>query len=73
RDFYRQLLRLRRETPALRSLDLRAVETRVEGNVVLVRRGDTLVAFNFSDVPADDPPLPAWGFNVWSAAARRRF
>ncbi|HMC21610.1 MAG TPA: malto-oligosyltrehalose trehalohydrolase [Thermoanaerobaculia bacterium] len=73
RDFYRQLLRLRRETPALRSLDLRAVETRVEGNVVLVRRGDTLVAFNFSDKEraVEGHTLAAWGFRIWSCETPR--
>jgi len=75
RQFYRQLLRLRRETPSLRSLDLRAVETVVRDDVVLVRRGDTLVAFNFSEKErtVDGRTLPAWGYGVWSAAAGRRF
>ena len=40
RAFYRKLLRLRRETPALRSLDLSAVEARAddERKVLTVRR-----------------------------------
>ncbi|HYI07745.1 MAG TPA: malto-oligosyltrehalose trehalohydrolase [Thermoanaerobaculia bacterium] len=48
---YRELLALRRDTPALRNLDLRAAETHAddERNVLLVRRGDVLLAFNFSD------------------------
>jgi maltooligosyltrehalose trehalohydrolase len=48
---YKELLALRRDTPALRNLDLRAVETHAddERNVLLVRRGDVLLAFNFSD------------------------
>jgi maltooligosyltrehalose trehalohydrolase len=56
RDLYRHLLRLRREHPALRSLDLDAVETHAdEGRkILLIRRGLTgsqaLVALNFSDV-----------------------
>jgi maltooligosyltrehalose trehalohydrolase len=51
RDLYRELLRLRRETPSLRSLDLDAVETHAddERRTLLVQRGDTLLAFNFSD------------------------
>jgi maltooligosyltrehalose trehalohydrolase len=51
REFYRSLLALRRETPALRSLDLNAVETHAddERRVLLVRRGDVLLGFNFSD------------------------
>ena len=51
RGLYRELLRLRRETPALRSLDLDAVETHAddERRTLLVQRGDTLIAFNFSD------------------------
>ncbi|HEY8134260.1 MAG TPA: malto-oligosyltrehalose trehalohydrolase, partial [Thermoanaerobaculia bacterium] len=77
RNFYRELIQLRRERPALRSLNLRAVQTQVDGDVLLVRRGDTLVAFNFSDAArtVDMPPglsLPPWGFGVWTAAARRR-
>ena len=71
RSFYRQLLRVRGETPSLRSLDLRAVETRVDGDVVLVRRGDSLVGFNFSDTErtVDGGTLPPWGYGLWSAAA----
>ncbi|MBV8544429.1 MAG: malto-oligosyltrehalose trehalohydrolase [Acidobacteria bacterium] len=51
RSLYRDLLRLRREIPALRSLDLDAVETRAddEQRTLLLQRGDTLLAFNFSD------------------------
>jgi maltooligosyltrehalose trehalohydrolase len=51
RALYRELLRLRRETPALRSLDLDAVKTQADDEraTLLVKRGDTLVALNFSD------------------------
>jgi len=55
RDLYRHLLRLRREHPALRSLDLGAVETHAddERKVLLVHRrageSQALVALNFSD------------------------
>jgi maltooligosyltrehalose trehalohydrolase len=51
RNLYRELLRLRREIPALRSLDLNAVETHAddERRTLLVKRGDTLLALNFSD------------------------
>jgi maltooligosyltrehalose trehalohydrolase len=51
RDFYRQLLRLRRETPALRSLDLSAVHASAddERGVLVIRRGEVTLAFNFSD------------------------
>jgi len=51
REFYRRLLALRRETPALRSLDLAAVETRAddERRVLFIRRANVLLAFNFSD------------------------
>jgi maltooligosyltrehalose trehalohydrolase len=51
RRLYAQLLRLRRETPALRALDLDAVEAHAddERRVLLVRRGGAvLIAFNFS-------------------------
>jgi maltooligosyltrehalose trehalohydrolase len=53
RDLYRELLRLRREIPALRSLDLDAVEMHAddEHRMLLVKRGDTLLALNFSDEP----------------------
>jgi maltooligosyltrehalose trehalohydrolase len=51
RNLYRELLRLRREFPALRSLDLDAVETHADDKrrTLLVKRGDTLLALNFSD------------------------
>jgi len=51
RSLYKQLLTIRRETPALRSLDLTAVETHGddERQVLLVRRADVLVAYNFSE------------------------
>jgi maltooligosyltrehalose trehalohydrolase len=51
RDLYRDLFRLRREIPALRSLDLDAVETRAddERRTLLVKRGDALLVLNFSD------------------------
>jgi maltooligosyltrehalose trehalohydrolase len=52
RDLYRDLLRLRREIPALRSLDLDAVETHAddERRTLLVKRGDTLLVLNFNDI-----------------------
>ena len=51
RQFYADLFRLRRETPALRSLDLDDVEARAddERRVLLVRRGDVFIGFNFSE------------------------
>ena len=51
RDLYRELLRLRRETAGLRPLDLDAVETHAddERRTLLVKRGGTLLALNFSD------------------------
>jgi maltooligosyltrehalose trehalohydrolase len=51
RELYRELLRLRRETPSLRSLDLDTVETHAddERRTLLVKRGETLLALNFSD------------------------
>ena len=54
-EFFRTLLALRRESPALRNLDLAAVETHAddERHVLLVRRrkdGDqVLTAFNFAE------------------------
>jgi maltooligosyltrehalose trehalohydrolase len=51
RELYRTLLALRRDTPALRTLDLAAVETHADDGrqVLLVRRGDVLLALNFAD------------------------
>ncbi|HEX3108217.1 MAG TPA: DUF3459 domain-containing protein, partial [Thermoanaerobaculia bacterium] len=53
-SLYRQLLRLRRETPALRTLDLSRVETHVDENrrVLLVRRDTVLIAFHFGEKAA---------------------
>jgi maltooligosyltrehalose trehalohydrolase len=62
RRLYAELLRLRRETPALRTLDLSRADARADDNrrVLLVRRDDTLVGFNFSDkVQALDLPFAA--------------
>ncbi|HEX8151910.1 MAG TPA: DUF3459 domain-containing protein, partial [Thermoanaerobaculia bacterium] len=63
RRLYRELFALRRNEPSLRTLDLSAVETFAsdEQRVLLVRRGGSLVAFNFDDqahtvsVPWDEP------------------
>jgi maltooligosyltrehalose trehalohydrolase len=51
RDLYRTLLRLRRETPAFRNLDLVSLETHAddERRTLLVRRDNVLLAFNFGD------------------------
>ena len=51
RDLYRELFRIRRETPSLRALDLSAVETQAddEQRTLVVRRGDCVIAFNFSE------------------------
>jgi maltooligosyltrehalose trehalohydrolase len=57
RELYRTLLRLRREHPALRSLDLASLETQADdaARVLLVHRWSgeehVLLAFNFSDSP----------------------
>ncbi len=62
-NFYRQLLALRRDTPALRTLDLDAVEPIADDakGVLLVRRGDVLLAFNFSDAAQKvDAPEGSW-------------
>ena len=50
-NFYKELLRLRRDTPALRDLSLDNVRAHAddEKKVLIVERGDVLVAFNFSD------------------------
>jgi maltooligosyltrehalose trehalohydrolase len=54
RRLYRALLRLRRETPALRTLDLSVVETHADEahRVLLVRRDSVLLAFNFGEKTA---------------------
>jgi maltooligosyltrehalose trehalohydrolase len=63
RHLYRELLRIRRETPALRALDLSSIETQAddERRTLLIRRwtanDQALVAFNFSDRSVT-APLP---------------
>ena len=51
RRFYRELLHLRRDTPALRSLDLDRVETFAhdEKRTLVIVRETILIALNFSD------------------------
>ena len=51
RALYAELFRLRRETPSLRTLDLDAVETHADDDrrLLLIRRGDALIAFNFGE------------------------
>jgi maltooligosyltrehalose trehalohydrolase len=71
-SLYQSLLRLRRETPALRSLDLSAVRTHVDEakRTLVVERGDVVVAFNFSDreqqvdVRGKKVTLASFGFEV---------
>jgi maltooligosyltrehalose trehalohydrolase len=69
--FYQHLLQLRRDTPALRELDLGLVETHAddEKRVLLMRRGSgteqVLIAFNFSD-KAQSVELP-WPDASWNA------
>ncbi len=48
---FKELLRIRRETPALRTLDLGALEVEADDqrSVVVAWRQDALVAFNFSE------------------------
>ena len=65
-EFYRQLIRLRKETPSLAALNKEAVETigSEENKVLFVRRwsaaDETFLLFNFSAAPAVfDAPLAA--------------
>ena len=74
RDLYRALLRVRRDTPALRTLDLSAVRTRVDEarRTLVVERGDAFVAFNFSDVRQTAPaPSGSWRPLIETGAAVR--
>ncbi|HYO77271.1 MAG TPA: malto-oligosyltrehalose trehalohydrolase [Thermoanaerobaculia bacterium] len=66
-NFYRELLALRRDTPALRSLDLDSVQPTAhddKGVLLVVRSGGSdqvLVAFNFSDAAQTvDAPQGSW-------------
>ncbi|HEY4640733.1 MAG TPA: malto-oligosyltrehalose trehalohydrolase [Thermoanaerobaculia bacterium] len=63
-NLYRDLLRLRRETPALRSLDLDAMETIPddEKRTLIVRRGDIELFFNFA---------PPWNFEIRPPSSSR--
>jgi maltooligosyltrehalose trehalohydrolase len=64
RNLYRDLLRLRRETPSLRTLDLDVVETEANDatGVLVVRRGGATIVFNFSDQERED--VGPWDFGV---------
>ena len=72
RQLYRELLRLRRERPALRTLDLASIETQAddERGVLLVRRwtesDEVRLAFNFSDEErvVEGMTLEPWGFAI---------
>jgi len=67
-QLYRELFRIRRETPALRSLDMNAVETIAddEQRTLVVRRDEVAIAFNFSDQSrvVDGIELAPWGFDI---------
>jgi maltooligosyltrehalose trehalohydrolase len=68
RELYRDLLRMRRENPSLRALDLDAVSVDVddENRVLVMRRGDVTVVFNFSGETrtVDGRDVAAWDFSV---------
>jgi maltooligosyltrehalose trehalohydrolase len=66
RALYKKLLHLRASTPALRELDLDAVETHAddEQRTLLIKRRNTLLAFNFSD-ESRSIELP-FGDSTWS-------
>jgi maltooligosyltrehalose trehalohydrolase len=72
RALYRELFRLRGSIPALRTLDLDAVETQAddERKTLLVRRGNTLLAMNFSEQTqtVDMVPGGAWTAVLETAA-----
>jgi len=63
-DLYRDLFRIRRETPALRALDMTKVETIAddEQRTLVVKRGDATIAFNFS--AEERIGLEPWGFRI---------
>jgi len=63
-ELYRDLFRIRRETPALRSLDMAKVETIAddEQRTLVVKRGEVTIAFNFSG--EERIGLEPWGFRV---------
>ena len=65
RGLYAELLRLRRETPALRTLDLARVETVADDDLrtLVIRRDRVLLGFNFSD-RAQNVTLP-FGRATW--------
>ncbi|HKO56310.1 MAG TPA: DUF3459 domain-containing protein, partial [Thermoanaerobaculia bacterium] len=69
RDLYRELFRIRRATPSLRSLDLGAVETQADDDrrTLLVRRGDCVIAFNFGD---EEQRVPVSGSFLIETGAR---
>ena len=72
-QWYRQLLRLRRETPALQRGGQRLLDVG-EADVLAFTRhvadGSAFVALNFGDAPAtiDVPPAPGAGAGAWRLA-----
>ncbi|MFJ7750407.1 malto-oligosyltrehalose trehalohydrolase [Arthrobacter sp. NPDC097144] len=56
-DLYRQLLTLRRDRPDLTNPDLGSVEVEYDevGRWLVLQRGETAVALNFSDAPREVP------------------
>jgi maltooligosyltrehalose trehalohydrolase len=71
---YQELLRIRRETPALRRLDLATLEVEADDEkcVVVVRRDDVVIAFNFSDKAQTVKSSGAYRFLIESGASAAR-
>jgi maltooligosyltrehalose trehalohydrolase len=56
-DWYRELIRLRRDTPALTDPDLSKVDVRFSEDPawLVIERGDVTIACNFGDTECDVP------------------
>jgi maltooligosyltrehalose trehalohydrolase len=73
-DWHRELIRLRRETPALARLERQAMTVTAGESALFVTRGDAALAFNFATTQATiNWPLPAGAWQKVADSAEPRW